>query len=89
MVFLLWNIALSIIITWIFNNARGSLLIAILFHAANDGWGGLLMAPGSALPVFLMVAVESVVALGLIVVFGAKRLSRKSETVLVSEIISR
>jgi uncharacterized protein len=87
-VFLLWNIALSIIITWIFNNARGSLLIAILFHAANDGWGGLLLAPGSALPVLLTVAVESIVALGLIVVFGAKRLSRKSETELMPEIIA-
>jgi membrane protease YdiL (CAAX protease family) len=88
-VFLLWNIALSIIITWIFNNAKGSLLIAILFHAANDGWGGLLMSPGSTLPVFLMVVVESIVAIGLIAAFGAKRLSRKSEAELVPEIITQ
>jgi membrane protease YdiL (CAAX protease family) len=87
-VFLLWNIALSIIITWIFNNAGGSLLIAILFHAANDGWGGLLLAPGSALPALLTVVVESIVALGLIVVFGTNRLSRKSETELMPEIIT-
>lgn len=87
-VFLLWNLALSIIITWLFNNAQGSLLIAIVFHAANDGWSGLLISFGSALPVFLTVAVESIVALGLIAVFGAKRLSRKPEAELVPEIIT-
>ncbi|HTP10541.1 MAG TPA: CPBP family intramembrane glutamic endopeptidase [Anaerolineae bacterium] len=86
--FLLWNIALSIVITWIFNNAKGSLLIAILFHAANDGWSALLMPSSSALPVLLTVAVEVVVAIALIAVFGAKRLSRKPEAELVSEIIT-
>jgi len=85
-VFLLWNIALGIIITWIFNNAKGSLLIAILFHAANDGWGGLLMSSGSSLPVFLVVVVESVVAIVLVALFGARRLSRKSEAELAPEI---
>jgi membrane protease YdiL (CAAX protease family) len=87
-VFLLWNIALSIIITWIFNNAKGSLLIAILFHAANDGWGGLLMSSGSSLPVFLMVVVESIVAMVLVALFGARRLSRKPEAGLVPEIVT-
>lgn len=87
-VFLLWNIALGIIITWIFNNAKGSLIIAILFHAANDGWGGLLMAPGSTLPAFATVAVEVVVAIGLVVLFGAKRLSRKPEAEIASEIVT-
>jgi uncharacterized protein len=85
-VFLLWNVALSIIITWIFNNAKGSLIIAILFHAANDGWGGLFMSPGYSLPVFLMVVVESVMAIVLIAVFGAKRLSRKPEAELALEV---
>lgn len=87
-VFLLWNIALSIILTWIFNNAKGSLLIAILFHAANDGWGGLLMTTGSSLPVYLMVVVESVVAIVLIALFGARRLSRKPEAELVTDIVT-
>ncbi len=87
-VFLVWNLALSIIITWIFNNAKGSLLIAILFHAANDGWGGLLMTPGNALPALLIVAVEIVVAIGLVALFGARRLSRKPEAELVTEIVT-
>lgn len=87
-VFLLWNVALSIIITWIFNNARGSLLIAILFHAANDGWGGLLLAPGNSLPVFLMVAVECALAIALVAMFGAQRLSRKPDAELAPEIVT-
>jgi membrane protease YdiL (CAAX protease family) len=87
-VFLLWNVALSIIITWIFNNAKGSLLIAILFHAANDSWVGLLMSPGNSLPVFLMVGVECVLALVLITLFGARRLSHKPEAELAQEIVT-
>ena len=86
--FLLWNVALSIIITWIFNNAKGSLLIAILFHAANDGWGGLLLAPSNSLPVFLMIGVECVLAIVLIVLFGARRLSHKPEAELAQEIVT-
>jgi len=88
LVFLVWNLALSIIITWVFNNAQGSLLIAILFHAANDGWGGLLMTPGNALPALLTVAVEVAVAIGLAVLFGSKRLSRKPEAELVAAIVT-
>lgn len=88
LVFLLWNIALSIIVTWIFNNAKGSLLIATLFHAANDGWEAVLMSSGSALPMLLTVAVEGVVAIVLIAMFGARRLSRKPEAELLPEIIT-
>jgi membrane protease YdiL (CAAX protease family) len=88
LVFLAWNLALSIIITWVFNNAKGSLLIAILFHAANDGWSGLLLTPGNALPALLMVAVEVAVAIGLVVLFGAKRLSRKPEAELAADIVT-
>jgi hypothetical protein len=36
-----------------------------------------------------MVVVESIVAIGLIAAFGAKRLSRKSEAELVPEIITQ
>jgi membrane protease YdiL (CAAX protease family) len=33
-VFVIWTIALAITITWIFNNTRGSLLLAMLLHAS-------------------------------------------------------
>lgn len=34
--FVLWTISLALIMTWMFNNTRGSLFIAIMFHAAID-----------------------------------------------------
>jgi membrane protease YdiL (CAAX protease family) len=86
--FLVWNIALSIIITWVFNNAKRSLLIAILFHAANDGWGGLLATPNDARPLFLSIGVLCIVAVALVVIFGAKHLSRKPEAEIAPAIYS-
>lgn len=80
LLFLAWNIGLSIVITWVFNNAKESLLLAQLFHAANDGWGGLLASPNDLRPLFLSIGVLCVVAGLLVVIFGARRLSRQSET---------
>ncbi|SRR5579884_144910 len=40
------NIALTIVITWVFNHVRGSLLITILLHAALDAFG---VAAGTSL----------------------------------------
>lgn len=77
--FLAWNIGLNIVITWVFNNTKGSLLIAQLFHAANDGWTGLLATPNDMRPLLLSIGVLGVTAILLVVVFGAKRLSIKSE----------
>jgi membrane protease YdiL (CAAX protease family) len=77
--FLVWNLALNIVITWIFNNAKGSLLIAVLFHAANDGWISLLATPNDSRPLFLSIGVLCVTAVVLVVIFGSKHLSRKPE----------
>jgi membrane protease YdiL (CAAX protease family) len=45
--FLLADIALTIIYTWVFNNTKGSLLIIILVHASNDAFfiSQLFLAP--------------------------------------------
>jgi membrane protease YdiL (CAAX protease family) len=40
------SIAISILLTWVFNNAKGSILIAVLFHAslnAAQGWVSVLI----------------------------------------------
>lgn len=39
--FVLWIISVALIMTWIFNNTRGSLFIANMFHAAVDTAGPL------------------------------------------------
>ena len=41
--FVINTIALAIIFTWIFNNTRGSLLLAILLHASINTAGGVIL----------------------------------------------
>jgi membrane protease YdiL (CAAX protease family) len=45
--FVLADIALTIVYTWVFNNTKGSLLIVILVHASNDAFfiNQLFLAP--------------------------------------------
>lgn len=83
---MVWNIALAIIFTWVYNNARGSLLIAILFHASGNVFSALLATPDEVRPLFLSVGVLCVVAVVLVVVFGPEHLSRKSESELMEAI---
>jgi uncharacterized protein len=45
--FVLIAISFAIVITWVFNNTRGSVFIAILVHASIDDFGGLLSVPFS------------------------------------------
>jgi uncharacterized protein len=42
--FTLTAITFTIVITWVFNNTRASLLLAILVHASIDTFGGILAA---------------------------------------------
>lgn len=84
--FLVWNIALAVVFTWVYNNARGSLLIAILFHASGNVFSALLGTPGEVRPLFLSVGVLCVIAVVLVAVFGPVHLSRKPEAELTEAI---
>ncbi len=42
-VFVAWTIALTVIFTWVFNNARGSLLLTMLLHASINTAPGVLL----------------------------------------------
>jgi membrane protease YdiL (CAAX protease family) len=42
--FVVITVAFAIVITWVFNNTRASLLLAILVHASIDTFGGTLAA---------------------------------------------
>lgn len=77
--FALWTIALTVLFTWVFNNTRGSLLLAVLFHAANGVWGGVLFAPSSPGPYYWMVGVVAFAAIVVTLVYGPRRLTRKPE----------
>ena len=79
--FLLQTAGFSILYTWMYNNTRGSLLMAHLFHAASNTTIGVLpVLPmdtgGSLRPLWLVVGILWTVAIVVVVVFGPKRLSR-------------
>jgi membrane protease YdiL (CAAX protease family) len=43
--FLVWTLAECVLLTWIYNISSGSILMAILFHAAANVAGRLLLEP--------------------------------------------
>ena len=48
--FVINTIALAIIFTWVFNNTRGSLLLAILLHASINTAGGVHPSEALSIP---------------------------------------
>jgi membrane protease YdiL (CAAX protease family) len=49
--FILMITALTIIMTWVFNNAKGSLLITMLMHASFNTFANKIVAPLFPAPV--------------------------------------
>jgi membrane protease YdiL (CAAX protease family) len=78
--FILGSIAGAILFSWLFNNTRGSVLLAMLFHTFANMWVSVFAAPVTdqvasqrAFTTMLVVA-----ALLVLAIFGPARLSRKS-----------
>lgn len=79
--FLVSVLALTIVVTWIFNNTRGSLLIAYLAHGSMNTWTqvfpGIDPANSSAGPIYwLSVGIGVLTAVIVVVVFGPADLRR-------------
>lgn len=84
--FLVQDIALAILFTWIFNNTRGSLLMAHLFHAASNTTIGVLPvipsdAGGSLRPLVLAVGLLVAATVAVVVVYGPEQLSRRGDKI--------
>lgn len=81
--FLMYGVSLfsmSTIMTWQVNNAKGTALMAIIFHGAINTAAGYLGFESIAVKAGpYLVAIELVIALILIFVAGPKHLSRKHE----------
>lgn len=78
--FVVSTIALSVIITWVYNGTGGSLLLVVLLHATYNLPLTLLIAPlGSrvTVPFLLYVGLLVVAAIVAVIVAGPKHLSRK------------
>ena len=78
----LFIIEWSIVYTWLFNNAKGSVLIVMLFHAMNNTFsngfvGQMFSGADSVNQAWLRLALWGVVAIVLVIVYGSQNLSRK------------
>jgi membrane protease YdiL (CAAX protease family) len=81
----LYNIlSFTILLTWVYNNTDGSILLAALFHTASNvcDWIVPTFSPvsGSATlrPFIIQGTLGWIFAIGVIVFFGAQQLSRKA-----------
>lgn len=76
-------VPMTIMFTWVYNNTKESLAIAVLFHTSHNTASWLvpimpgLTGTGDLMAFILYVALTWIAALTLVIVFGYKRLSKK------------
>lgn len=68
-------ILFSIMMTWIFNNTNGNVLVAVLFHAMANAAGSLFWCCGSS--AWHRTGVWLIAVILIVVIFGRKKLIRK------------
>jgi membrane protease YdiL (CAAX protease family) len=74
--FVVWTIGLSILLTWLFNETRGSLVVAILFHASVNLGSYVPQAVGSTGAASTLYAVITwIVALTVVARWGRRSLA--------------
>jgi membrane protease YdiL (CAAX protease family) len=67
----------SIQFTWVFNNTRGSVLLAAVLHGASNTWGGYIdVYRGHFGGILTFMAVSVLVSIIIVLIAGAKDLSR-------------
>lgn len=71
------TLTMTIVFTWLFNNTNGSVFVCTLMHAALNVWPQLLIPVHSTLPSYMGYITNGTLALLLILLFGATRLSHK------------
>jgi len=80
--FTVFCMAAAVLYTWLYNNSRGSLLLVVLFHAANNTAGMFLptsfAVPGGIVQ-NLMIVLYILAAISVTVATGPTRLSRTEE----------
>ena len=70
-------IANSVQFTWLFNNTRGSVLLAAVFHGTSNTWAGYLgMGNSPFAGILTLMALSMLITFFIVVMAGAKDLSR-------------
>ncbi len=74
--------ALSLLYTWVFQHTRGSLLLAVLLHAASNLWGVAVLpsADQDTTPALLRIGATWLLALGVTVAASRRSGSESSRT---------
>ncbi len=76
----LFVIANSIQFTWLFNNTRGSVLLAAVLHGASNAWAGYIdVYRGHFGGILTLMAVHILITTIIVVVAGATNLSRTKQ----------
>ncbi len=73
-------LAMAIVLTWLYNSTRGSILMAALFHGSYNFWVTTPAAGGFIIPT--IDAFFIIWAVAVVVVFGPATLSRKEKHTL-------
>jgi len=78
--FLISIIILSILFTWMYNNTRGSVLLAYLLHAATNTWTRVFAIDHSVIPHVsqALTGITTLIVVIVILTSGAENLSRKN-----------
>jgi membrane protease YdiL (CAAX protease family) len=85
-VFIFLNIILSILITWGYNNTKGSLIITVFFHFCFNFVGTYIAGKLGLLPTMMFYLAGGILIGAYVIIvilyYGPKKLSRKSEVEL-------
>lgn len=80
--FLVSTVAMTILYTWMFNNSRGSVLLAYLFHAAANTWSQVFSIDHANQSLnWIITGLLVLAALSVVAVTGSEHLSRTTDRI--------
>ena len=68
------------LLNWVFNSTRGSVLLAMIFHAAANTWTDIFPIPaGNSLAWTLWAVGFGIAAIAVVIVYGRRYLARNPD----------
>ncbi len=78
-------ISWAILLSWIFNNTGGSVLMVAVYHGVLNAWTGYTGAMEHPIRAYTYIALSILVSIVIVVLFGAENLSRKNKKIMLQE----